>query len=250
MSRTHWPQLAALIRTHIDDASLECHLRYQEDYPHSVNTRLADDASIQWARTDLLHMAEQLEDGIVDDGEYMRLRGDMVLQREKLAYPIEAFVEEALYEARVTADLVWETNFGNQRQLDELLDALEEFTQERICANLEAFERQVGKPRAIRDTWELGRRWLDRRSQAQPTRNPPRSAETLPDETPEASWSHDLTPREADVARLVATGLSNKMVATRLGLQETTVRNTLSRVFAKLEIASRAELIVLATHGE
>ena len=56
-----------------------------------------------------------------------------------------------------------------------------------------------------------------------------------------------LTTREQDVARLVASGLSNKAIAHRLGLQEGTVKVHLHNIYQKLGISSRVELILMTT---
>ncbi|MFC4048643.1 response regulator [Actinomadura syzygii] len=55
-----------------------------------------------------------------------------------------------------------------------------------------------------------------------------------------------LTARERDVLELIALGLSNPAIAERLGLSPKTVRNNVSNVFAKLQVADRAEAIVRA----
>ena len=49
-----------------------------------------------------------------------------------------------------------------------------------------------------------------------------------------------LTPREADVMRLVAVGGSNRDVAARLGLSDRTVQKHLERAFRKLGVSSRS----------
>ncbi|MET9297069.1 LuxR C-terminal-related transcriptional regulator [Streptomyces sp. NPDC003077] len=51
-----------------------------------------------------------------------------------------------------------------------------------------------------------------------------------------------LTPREAEVARLAAEGLSNQGIGWRLGLTHRTVASHLSRVFAKAGVTSRKQL--------
>jgi pimeloyl-ACP methyl ester carboxylesterase/DNA-binding CsgD family transcriptional regulator len=51
-----------------------------------------------------------------------------------------------------------------------------------------------------------------------------------------------LTPAEREVARLIASGLTNGQVATRLGLSPHTVDGRLRRVFAKLGVNTRVEL--------
>ena len=52
-----------------------------------------------------------------------------------------------------------------------------------------------------------------------------------------------LTSREEEVLRLVAAGLSNRQIAERLGLRPQTVKNHVRRVFEKLDVHSRLELI-------
>ena len=53
-----------------------------------------------------------------------------------------------------------------------------------------------------------------------------------------------LTKRERDVARLVAEGLTNRDIAKQLGLSEHTVRNYLLKVFDKLGVSTRVELVL------
>jgi two-component system, NarL family, nitrate/nitrite response regulator NarL len=53
-----------------------------------------------------------------------------------------------------------------------------------------------------------------------------------------------LTPRENEVSQLVGEGLSNKEIAKRLFISETTVRHHLTSIFAKLDITNRLELII------
>lgn len=53
-----------------------------------------------------------------------------------------------------------------------------------------------------------------------------------------------LTPRERDVARLVAAGQRNRTIATALGISEGTVKMHLHNVYAKLRLESRTQLAV------
>jgi len=55
-----------------------------------------------------------------------------------------------------------------------------------------------------------------------------------------------LSIRERDVLRLLAQGHENREIARRLVLSEKTVRNYVSNIYAKLQINSRGEAIVLA----
>jgi DNA-binding NarL/FixJ family response regulator len=56
----------------------------------------------------------------------------------------------------------------------------------------------------------------------------------------------ELTRREREVLDLIAGGLPNSAIATRLGLSPNTVGNHISSIFAKLQVASRAEAITRA----
>jgi two-component system nitrate/nitrite response regulator NarL len=53
-----------------------------------------------------------------------------------------------------------------------------------------------------------------------------------------------LTKREIDVAKLVVDGHTNREVAHKLGLAEHTVSNYLARMYEKLGISSRVELVL------
>ncbi len=54
-----------------------------------------------------------------------------------------------------------------------------------------------------------------------------------------------LTPRERAISELVARGLRNRDVGIELGVTEGTVKLTLHRIFAKLEVANRVELALI-----
>lgn len=59
-----------------------------------------------------------------------------------------------------------------------------------------------------------------------------------------------LTPREEQVVALIADGLSNREIARELNLSEHTVKKYLFRIFDKLGISSRVELVLYAmSHG-
>jgi DNA-binding NarL/FixJ family response regulator len=57
-----------------------------------------------------------------------------------------------------------------------------------------------------------------------------------------------LTPREEQVVALVAEGLSNRDTALELSLSEHTVKKYLFRIFDKLGISSRVELVLYAVN--
>jgi DNA-binding NarL/FixJ family response regulator len=55
-----------------------------------------------------------------------------------------------------------------------------------------------------------------------------------------------LTDREREVLELVAQGRANAAIATRLGLSHKTIRNHVSNILTKLQVADRAQAIVQA----
>jgi DNA-binding NarL/FixJ family response regulator len=55
-----------------------------------------------------------------------------------------------------------------------------------------------------------------------------------------------LTPREKDVFRLIAAGLSNAEIGRELFISDTTVKTHVTRLLQKLEVRDRAQAIVMA----
>jgi DNA-binding NarL/FixJ family response regulator len=74
---------------------------------------------------------------------------------------------------------------------------------------------------------------------ATPSAPPPAAAATAG----RASLSFDLTPREVDVLRSIAAGLSNAEIATELYISEVTVKSHINHLFSKIHARSRAEAV-------
>ncbi|MUN07949.1 response regulator [Agromyces luteolus] len=67
-----------------------------------------------------------------------------------------------------------------------------------------------------------------------------------PASAPAAEVFPQLTAREREILELLAAGRSNPQIAQALFLSPKTVRNNVSNIFAKLQVADRAEAIVRA----
>jgi NarL family two-component system response regulator LiaR len=60
----------------------------------------------------------------------------------------------------------------------------------------------------------------------------------------------DLTPRELEVLRLIAQGMSNRQIALALSISEKTVKTHVSHILSKLHLADRTQAAIYAhRHG-
>jgi two-component system nitrate/nitrite response regulator NarL len=62
------------------------------------------------------------------------------------------------------------------------------------------------------------------------------------------AFEEPLTPREIEVLELLAEGLPNKAIATRLGVSDQTVKFHVAAIIAKLGAANRTEAVRRAIH--
>jgi DNA-binding NarL/FixJ family response regulator len=60
----------------------------------------------------------------------------------------------------------------------------------------------------------------------------------------------DLSPRERDVLRCVAEGMSNKLIARELGISEKTVKTHLTRVFQQIGVTDRTQAALWAKQNQ
>jgi DNA-binding NarL/FixJ family response regulator len=75
-------------------------------------------------------------------------------------------------------------------------------------------------------------------------------APVSPDSPGGLAGDNELTPREADVLRLIAAGQSNREIARTLFVSEATVKTHVNRIFAKTGSRDRSQALRYAyTHG-
>ena len=67
-----------------------------------------------------------------------------------------------------------------------------------------------------------------------------------PDEPQVPALAHGLSPRELEVLRLVAKGMTNKAIARELGVSERTIHRHVSNILTKLGVTSRAAATAFA----
>ncbi|HXQ30292.1 MAG TPA: response regulator transcription factor [Gemmatimonadales bacterium] len=96
-----------------------------------------------------------------------------------------------------------------------------ESPQQTLTAIRQVFAGQLVFPQAAR-------RWIEGRSAGAPG---------------------DLTPREREVWALMAAGLTNPEIATRLGLSDNTIKFHVQHLFSKLGVKNRTEAALKFAHG-
>ncbi|MCD2190588.1 helix-turn-helix transcriptional regulator [Actinomycetospora soli] len=106
-----------------------------------------------------------------------------------------------------------------------------------VAAHAASAHRRAGRPAAERAAAARARALAGR---CEGARTPALGLLDVPD---------DLTPREREVARLAAGGLTSRAIAERLTLSVRTVDNTLSSVYAKLHVAGRRDLATIDLGG-
>jgi DNA-binding NarL/FixJ family response regulator len=72
------------------------------------------------------------------------------------------------------------------------------------------------------------------------------AAAATPQPPPGTALPDGLTEREAEVLRLIATGLSNNEIAARLFVSEATIKTHINRIFAKTASRDRGQAIAYA----
>ncbi|HTV99373.1 MAG TPA: response regulator transcription factor [Streptosporangiaceae bacterium] len=124
---------------------------------------------------------------------------------------------------------------------------LDQYVYDALCAGASGFllkdvtaERLFDAVRVIASGEALLAPTVTRRLIGEFTRLRPRPAEG-----PNAALAA-LTPRETEVLRLVAEGLSNPEIAARLVVTEETVKTHVSRVLSKLGLRGRTQAVVTA----
>jgi ATP/maltotriose-dependent transcriptional regulator MalT len=76
--------------------------------------------------------------------------------------------------------------------------------------------------------------------------NPRYEVRTLSDAAASAADQHLLTPREREILRLMAVGLTNPQIAAQLIISAGTVKTHTLNIYRKLEVANRTQAIVRA----
>lgn len=102
---------------------------------------------------------------------------------------------------------------------------------------------------AIRSV-HTGEAWMGRSLMTAVLNRFSQSSLEKPGKNPETEKIQQLTPREREIVTLIARGLNGVRMSEELRISEATVRNHLTSILAKLELANKFELAVYAfTHN-
>ena len=142
---------------------------------------------------------------------------------------------------------------GNQEQAARLYGAAEgartalgitkdPIPRARTEHHLAAARAQLGAA-AWATAWAAGRTLSQEQAIAEALAIPEAPADTTPVTGPRDVAGPALSPREREVAALVAEGRTNGLIAAALGLATRTVDTHVARILKKLGVASRAEVV-------
>jgi DNA-binding CsgD family transcriptional regulator len=140
---------------------------------------------------------------------------------------------------------------GQRQRASELAAACDAgFTN---CESWGELARFCAAPAALADGWGDPLRWLAEAEAGFEGRGLPRLAERCRElvkgSKPNPWMEAGITAREADVLRLVASGLANKQIATRLDLSHRTVEKHVESLLRKTGARSRTGLVVIAAQA-
>ena len=170
-------------------------------------------------------------------GEVSRLNPDVVLMDVRMPEldGIEA-TRRLLADGSVDSKVVMLTTFD-----------IDEYVYEALRAGASGFllkdappEQLVDGIRAVCSGDALLAPSVTRRVIEEFVRRPPEAVRTAPPEIEE------LTPRECEVLKLIARGLSNAEIAKSLVVSETTVKTHVARVLMKMGLRDRVQAVVMA----
>ena len=204
----------------------------------TIRILIADDHTV--VAEGLKHLIEAQPDlqvvAIVGDGrEAVRIAKEsapeVVLMDLSMPHMDGVEATRAIVASGSPSKVVVLTSFSDR---DRILDALDAGAIGYLLKDTEPDELLRGVRAAAKGDWPLD----------------PRAARLLLGEGSPRPTSPRLSEREAEVLALVADGLSNKLVARRLGITERTVKAHLTRIFEQLDVTDRTQAALWAErHG-
>lgn len=132
---------------------------------------------------------------------------------------------------------------GNLSQFDGLIETLELLISQARTYELILPADNYPARAAVAVLGELARRALNEAQALADTVTPQAPS-------PQAAAAHPFSPREFQVLRLAAHGLTNKEIAYRLAISERTIQYHMNSIFNKTGASTRTEVVALAIHRQ
>lgn len=224
-------QVAELIEREMDAIAPLIVESFLREYPEGVGSAGFDDESlIAWTHRELADLLAVLSGGEPVAHPHTAFEGDMGLGVDPVVQPIATFIEARLFIARTLAPFVWRRFVGDTTVRDQAVSALEDATLRLMRVNIVSFAENDLPPNCLKKDWNM----------VAPGRAAARGG--VDAGTVTRRRQADLSPRELEVVRMVAAGMTNGEIAASLRLSQNTVKNHIARIFDKLSVNNRAEL--------
>lgn len=250
--------LAELLRANVELCARELERSYVREYPRSQANFMPRGPIMDWSRSAVLSMADALETGDLSALTYPNMPGDAVVDpHERSLSRLFNSVSTLFFYGRRLGPVVYRLAIADQAAALRMLAALETLFEGAVARNFELFGQSSLKPGSMLDTWQLMAPLAIEtpddgalRAEGAPAATPASPRPYAPQDRGQALPAHQtLSPREQDVMRLAVSGKTNGEIAAALGMSQNTVKNHMARIFDKLNVNTRAELVARVLTG-
>lgn len=200
--------------------------RYLAEFPSSQAVSLDRAALVSWTREYLGELDGALRGEELEPHGGLWFTGDMVSGLSGPFLPLANLIEGRVFVARSVAECARLRLAGNPRREQELVMRVEGATLRIISQEMHHFADSELVAGCLMRHWQSGQHASNDSGGGKP-----------------AASLIDLSRRELEVLEKAALGKTNGEIAASLGIAQNTVKNHLARVYDKLNVNNRAELV-------
>lgn len=247
--------LARLVRDHIDEMVDTINGQYNSAFPAIMPYYEGGMVDQGWTRVIVEQYADMIECGSCDGAMYLvvpffTMEDPYCRELSQLS----TFVSSALFHGRALAPIIFShTKSGGMDQSRQMLRVWEKFIQDLVRANCDAFCERLAEPERLSREWSL----VPMGPVPNQVGDTPAAAQSRPGTVSAAQTaSSAVTPegvalsnRERDVLALVVQGLTNRQIASELGVGQSTAKTYVARLFDKFNVNSRSALVARVLRG-
>ncbi len=242
-------ELAKLIRDNMTTISARLERKFVEEYPGAKANGLDADLIHRWTIMELETIACALERNNPSIAVHQGNFGEIVTDYDEDVSHLASSLASTLFMARHIAPLVFclADTTTDATKSQRMVVALEELIRDILAAYCDQFNNALSAAGSIAKKWDM---LSGLESDLHPEVTPAKKHKQVkPQEGSGARglaplWEGDLlTGREKDILEQLITGKSNGEIAQTLNISQNTVKNHVARIFDKLGVSSRAELL-------